>query len=204
MRQRQSTHLSRGTFTAAHLGPALRLLAAMAVLLALFAALVSPGRVLAQEDDERSLEERAQSLDRQIICPVCPGETLNQSRATLAVQMRAVLRERLAEGQSEQEIKDYFVSVYGDSVLASPPTRGFSLTVWVVPPVGLLMGAVAVFFAIRTLRRPPMPAPAAPSVGMANDEELEHLLALVDEEMEGKGGPKGPRRDAEGGQAWQS
>ena len=171
----------------------LLVLLAIGTLLMLVGPLEHPASILAQED---SLEQRAQSLDKQLICPVCPGETLNQSQATLAKQMRQIIRERLADGQPEQEIIDYFVSVYGESVLAAPPRSGFSLTVWLVPPVGLTGGLVVLFLAIRTLRRgarTPAGAggSASPQAGeeASTDPELERYLSLVDREMGERPGP---------------
>ncbi len=154
--------------------------ALLAFFLLLFALLSHQSLVLAQEGP--LLEERAQALDRQLICPVCPGETLNQSQATLAKQMRQILRDRLADGQTEQEITDYFVSVYGEMVLAAPPKRGFLLTAWLVPPAALLAGITVLVLTIRKLRRPSglvlADGPETP-----NDVELEPYLDLVDEEM---------------------
>ena len=129
---------------------------------------------------DRATEERAQALDRQLICPVCPGETLDQSQATLAKQMRAIIRERLASGQSEREVLDYFVSVYGDSVLAAPPRRGFGLLAWIVPPGALLIGASLVVVAIRRMRHP---SHAYQAEEGPVPQDLEPYLALVDREM---------------------
>ena len=118
---------------------------------------VAAPAALAQE--ELSLEERAKALDKQLICPVCPGETLHQSQAGLARDMRAIIRERLAGGESEEDIVNYFVSVYGESVLAAPPKSGFALTAWVLPPLAMLAGAAALVLAVRSLRGPGAQAP---------------------------------------------
>ena len=84
------------------------------------------------------LEAVAYSIDRSLICPVCPAETIDQAQVQLAKQMRALVREKLAEGWSREQILDLFVESYGEDVLASPPKSGFNLLVWVVPPVGVL------------------------------------------------------------------
>jgi cytochrome c-type biogenesis protein CcmH len=148
----------------------------------LFASLAIPGAVVfAQEAPD--LEEQAKALDKALICPVCPGETLNQSQTTLAKQMSAIIRERLVDGESSQEILDYFVSVYGDSVLAEPPKSGFSLTVWLVPPVAVAGGAVVVGLVIRNLRRRP-DAPSTTTAGTVDQAELQEYLHLVDKELQ--------------------
>ncbi len=128
------------------------------------------------------LEEVAIGLDKRLICPVCPGETINQSQATLAKQMRVIVRERLLQGQSEQEIIDYFVSVYGISVLAEPPRQGFGLTAWIVPPAALAVGAALLALVFRAMRRT---TPALPrSVeGPGDDAPLPESLRLVDQEL---------------------
>jgi cytochrome c-type biogenesis protein CcmH len=130
-------------------------------------------------------EARAIALDKQLICPICPGETLDQSRSTIARQMRDVIRGRIAQGQTDQQILDYFVSVYGESILARPPRSGFGLTAWVVPPVALAVALIAGFFVLRGLRRNAAssepdrtggPAPETPAA-------LRPYLQMVDEEM---------------------
>ena len=100
------------------------------------------------------LERRAYELDKAIMCPVCPGESIDQSQNPLAVQMRAIVVEQLQEGRTEGEIKDFFVERYGTSVLLEPPASGFSLVVWVLPPLAVGAAAVTLFLALRLMRRP--------------------------------------------------
>ena len=88
-------------------------------------------------------ERRAQELNRAIMCPVCPGESIDQSQNRLAAQMRAIVAGKLAAGESEADIKSFFVERYGDSVLLSPPERGFNLLVWIVPGIGLAAAGAA-------------------------------------------------------------
>ena len=131
---------------------------------------------------ELSLEERAQTLDKELMCPVCPSETVDQSQVELAKQMRAIVRERLADGESEQEIKDFFVDRYGDSVLAAPPTRGFNIVVWVVAGLVLPIAAASLVVALRVMRRRGEAA-SAPARPKTDAEELETYLSKVDEEI---------------------
>lgn len=144
----------------------------------------------AQDNDPElspELEAQATQLDKQIMCPVCPSETLNQSQATLAKQMRAIIRQRLAQGQSPQEITDYFVSVYGRSVLAEPPTSGFGLAVWLMPPVALAAGVLALVFILRSMRRRPTVLASAVSQAppRAEGAGMAAYLKAVDEELGG-------------------
>ena len=131
---------------------------------------------------ELSLEERAQALDKELMCPVCPSETVDQSQVELAKQMRAIVRERLADGESEQEIKDFFVDRYGDSVLAAPPARGFNIVVWVVAGLALPIAAVSLVLAVRVMRRRGEAVPT-PAQTRTDTKTMETYLSKVDEEM---------------------
>ena len=75
-------------------------------------------------------DQRAYTLDRELMCPVCDGQTIDQSHAQIAEDMKLVVREKIAAGESNQEIRDYFVARYGEVVLASPDASGFNLIVW--------------------------------------------------------------------------
>ncbi len=104
--------------------------------------------------DVPPLERRAYELNKAIMCPVCPGESIDQSQNPLAVQMRAIVLEQIQEGRTEGEIKDFFVERYGTSVLLEPPADGFNLVVWVLPPLAVGAAALALFLALRLMRRP--------------------------------------------------
>ena len=132
--------------------------------------------------EELSLEERAQALDKELMCPVCPSETIDQSQVELAKQMRATVRERLADGESEQQVKDFFVDRYGDNVLAAPPARGFNIVVWVVAGLVLPIAAASLVLTLRVMRRRGE-AVSAPAQPKADAEELESYLSKVDEEI---------------------
>ena len=131
----------------------------------------SSGMVLAgcsnAQSDVPPIERRAQDLNRSIMCPVCPGESIDQSQVALAVQMRGIVNEKLEAGWSDSQIREFFVERYGPSVLLEPPTRGISLAAWIVPPVGLA-AAVGIFvLVVRRMRRNP-----ADSINPAGAEEM--------------------------------
>ena len=136
-------------------------------------------------ETEPSLEERAQEIDRSLMCPVCPSETVDQSQVELAKQMRVIIREKLVAGESRQEIFDFFVARYGESVLAAPDKSGFNLLVWVMPGVGLVMGIGVLLLALRAMR-PQRELDEVQVLGtpLLSDEELEPFLSRVSEEME--------------------
>ncbi|HVM68926.1 MAG TPA: cytochrome c-type biogenesis protein CcmH [Gaiellaceae bacterium] len=79
-------------------------------------------------------------LESELVCPVCES-TLDTSSAPIARRMKAVIRQRIAEGRTKSEIKAEFVEQFGPGVLATPPRSGFDLLAWVLPLVG---GAAAV------------------------------------------------------------
>ena len=76
------------------------------------------------------------------MCPVCDGQTLDQSQAQLSEDMKTVIRQKIEDGDSNQQIRDYFVERYGEIVLASPDAGGFNLIAWVMPGVIFLGGRV--------------------------------------------------------------
>jgi cytochrome c-type biogenesis protein CcmH len=117
----------------------------------------------------------AADLEAELVCPVCET-TLDQSDAPVAQRMKTFIRERIAAGDSEEEIKGALVAEFGDGVLATPGKSGFGLLAWLVPLGALVGGAVAVGLLIRAWsRRRPPPGPSAPL-----DPELERR---VDEEL---------------------
>ncbi len=103
----------------------------------------------ASDEELPILEARAQEINKTVMCPVCPGESIDQSQHPRAKAMRGVVDEKLAEGSTNDEIRDFFVERYGQSVLLEPPREGLNLLVWVVPPLGILAAALALYLVLR-------------------------------------------------------
>ncbi|MCE2469900.1 MAG: cytochrome c-type biogenesis protein CcmH [Dehalococcoidia bacterium] len=183
-------------WAARRLGRAVLGAAGLLLLLAAAAAPAALAQEAAAPDLPAEVEEAGLRLDKQLMCPICPGETLNQSQTALAKQMRAAVRQRLLAGESEQEVKDYFVSVYGESVLAEPPRRGFGLTAWLVPAAVAVAGLGTLVFVLRSMRRSNARQAAAPAT--PPDPALADYLRAVDAELGIGGGGGGAR---EGGKA---
>ena len=121
-------------------------------------------------------------LERELICPTC-HEPLAASSSPIADRMRAFIRERIAAGDTKSEIKSKLVDQFGESVLAAPPKKGFNLLAWLLPLVGLTLGAlVLAVLARRWSRSRARPAPLGASAnGRAPlDPDLERRL---DEEL---------------------
>jgi cytochrome c-type biogenesis protein CcmH len=147
-----------------------------ALFLAVLVALAAAGPVAASEEHPTLAE-----LEQEVICPTC-HTTLALSSSPIADRMRAFIRERIAAGDTKGEIKSKLVGQFGESVLAAPPKKGFSLLVWLLPLVGIAVAGIVVGLLARRWSR--VRAPAAPdpsSNGRAPlDPDLERRL---DEEL---------------------
>jgi len=96
---------------------------------------------------------RAQAIAAKLRCPVCQNESVADSPSELAAQMRTLIREKVAAGETDQQIVDYFVSKYGEWILLEPPRRGLLWIVWLAPAAALLGGAyLALSYVLRPVR----------------------------------------------------
>lgn len=86
------------------------------------------------------LEQEARHIESLLQCPVCKGQALAESTSQVAVEMKAKIRQMLAEGKTRQEVLDYYVARYGDWILSQPPARGMGLVAWILPPALALAG----------------------------------------------------------------
>ena len=143
------------------------------------------------------LERRATELNKAIMCPICPGESIDQAQNTLALQMRGIVRDKLANGETEKQIKQFFVERYGPSVLLEPPRSGFSLTAWVVPPVAVAVGLGLFLLALRVMKRTARDSDNADAAREPDsDAGLERYYARI-ESVIGEGLPRQTQIDAE-------
>ena len=102
----------------------------------------------------QTLDQHIQKLGEQLKCPVCQGESVADSTSVKAQQMRAIIRQQIQAGQSDQQIIEYFSERYGEQIVWSPPWWGFSLLTWLVPIALLLGGLVLILFTLRDWRTP--------------------------------------------------
>ena len=132
-----------------------RLLLALALLAGLFgpAFAVDPGEKLA----DPALEARARAIAAELRCLVCQNQSIDDSDAPLAKDLRLLLRERLRQGASDAEAKAYIVARYGDFVLLRPPLKLQTLLLWGAPLIALCAGGFALW---RASRRRPAIAPS--------------------------------------------
>jgi cytochrome c-type biogenesis protein CcmH len=141
---------------------------------------------MACASDTRTVDERAQALYRQLMCPICPSETIDQSQVEIAREMREIVVQKLTAGESEQQILDYFSAPerYGVKVLAAPPADGFGSVVWAFPPALFIGAAIVLYLTLKAMRRK-RPMGVASGGGAPNrEDELAPYLALIDTEYE--------------------
>jgi len=148
-------------------GPWLWVLAAAALVAALAAAASA-----------QTLDDRVYDVARQLLCPVCQGQTVAESDATVAREMRAVIRQKLQAGETPSQILRYFVGQFGESVLAEPPRRGMSWVLYLGPFAAFAAGlAIAAVTIRRSARRTP---PASPPPDPADLDRIARDLDALD------------------------
>ncbi len=102
--------------------------------------------------DADTLEDQIADISGKLMCPVCEGQSVAESNAQLARDMRAIIKTKLLEGNTKEEIIDYFISSYGETILASPPPKGFSSILWLLPILSVLIGAAIILRTIHAYR----------------------------------------------------
>jgi len=129
---------------------------------------VEPGEALA----DPALEARARDLSSDLRCLVCQNQSIDDSHAPLAKDLRVLVRERLTAGDTDEQVRDYLVQRYGDFILLKPPLRIGTLLLWGAPFLVLLAGGFGLIIAAR--RR----VSVAVATGLDDDEQarLDKLL----------------------------
>ena len=107
---------------------------------------------LAFQAEGDTIEDQVAEISGELMCPVCEGQSVAESNAQLARDMRAVIKTKLLEGDTKEEIMDYFVSSYGETILASPPPKGFSVILWLLPVLSVLIGGAIILRTIHSYR----------------------------------------------------
>ena len=149
--------------------------------LVLAAALIALGAapanaiVAGEELDDPVLEARARNISKELRCLVCQNQSIDDSNADLAKDLRRLVRERVLAGESDDEVKSYVVARYGDYVLLKPPFKAKTYALWLGPAAILLFaGTGVVVYLRRQARRPEATAPLTP-------EERRRLEGLLDD-----------------------
>jgi cytochrome c-type biogenesis protein CcmH len=129
---------------------------------------ISPSEML----DDPKLEARARAIASELRCLVCQNQSIDDSDAPLAKDLRGIVREKLKEGASDEDVRNFLVSRYGDFVLLRPPVKPETLLLWAAPLIALVGGGSAIFLALRRKRREEEEAEAL------TQEERAQLAAL--------------------------
>jgi cytochrome c-type biogenesis protein CcmH len=148
-------------------------------LLALALAVIITGAALAQDGDPRPVSDNeVNAIAKQLYCPVCENVPLDVCGTQACAQWRDLIREKLSQGWTEEQIKQYFVAQYGDRVLAAPPARGLNWLVYLVPPLAILIGAFILYRAFQAWKQP---LPQESSVKDPDLQEDEYVMRLEEE-----------------------
>lgn len=142
------------------------------VLMSSAALAVQPDEIL----DDPALEARARVLSKDLRCLVCRNESIDESNADLARDLRILLRERLTAGDTDDEAMDYIVNRFGEYVLLRPTTNGANWLLWAAGPAMLLIGAVVGGGFVRGRSR----ATAKTEAALSDDEQA-RLKAILEE-----------------------
>jgi cytochrome c-type biogenesis protein CcmH len=150
-------------------------------LLVLALALTAPALAFAVQPDEvltdTALEARARALSKELRCMVCQNQSIDDSDAPLARDLRILVRERLKAGDSDRQVIDFLVARYGEFVLLKPRLNAHTVLLWLMPVAALLIGAFALLIAWRRYRvRANAPSAAAAPLTPAEAKQLAHIL----------------------------
>ncbi len=161
------------------------------VLLGAVLALAWSGVAFAQDSTPAPFisDDQVNAIAKQMYCPVCENTPLDVCPTQACAEWRELIREKLAEGWTEAQIKQYFVDRFGDRVLAAPPARGLNWLVYVIPPVAILLGIFILYRAFRAMRQP-VPDVARPVTQMqagappaSPDAAGDAYIARLEEEL---------------------
>ena len=149
-------------------------------LLALFL-ITSAAPAFAVNPDEMlrdpALESRARAISAELRCMVCQNQSIDDSEAPLARDLRLLVRERIAAGDSNKQVIDFLVARYGEFVLLKPRLTPHTLLLWLLPPLALVGGGLALWVFSR--RRAQSPGSADPSLLKLSEEEEARLERLI-------------------------
>ena len=138
--------------------------------------------VLAVTPEERlsdpKLEERARLLSRDLRCPVCQNQSIDDSNADLSKDLRRLVRERLVAGDSNDQVKEYLQQRYGDYILLTPPVKKSTYILWFAPFLFLIAGGAGYYVFLRRRAQTP-PQDIAAAEDLLSDAEQKALAEFL-------------------------
>lgn len=145
------------------------------------------GRLAAQDASvtvatpEGITADQVNTVARDLWCPLCNGVRLDACELKACDQMRDLIAIKLGEGQSSQQIQDYFVDYYGPQVLGRPPFEGFNWLAWLLPALVLVGGGALLFLRMRRMVAPSAPEPATSATTTESSDNDLRVRWLEDE-----------------------
>ena len=125
-------------------------------------------------------DDEVNAIAKQLYCPVCENIPLDVCGTQACAQWRELIREKLDQGWTEDQIKMYFVEQYGDRVLASPPARGLNWLVYIIPPLAILAGLYILLRAFQAWKRP---VPEFDHDPQTTDADTDQYAARLEEQL---------------------
>ena len=126
----------------------------------------------------QTIEDQVTEIGNELLCPVCQGQSVAESNSGLARDMRKIIREKLEEGESKEQIITYFVSRYGDSILGAPPAKGIGIILWLLPVLSLTIGAFIIYKSITSFQK------KGEENGESGSSNSSEYLTKLDEELD--------------------
>ena len=155
----------------------------MAVGVLAFALLAGSPAYAVQPDEimqDPAKEARARNLSKELRCMVCQNQSIDDSDAPLAKDLRLLVRERIATGESDKQVMDFLVARYGEFVLLKPRLELHTLLLWLLTPLVLISGAVALWWQNRRRNRGHAGDAAAAALSAEEEARIERLLQAQD------------------------
>jgi cytochrome c-type biogenesis protein CcmH len=115
----------------------MRCISLLILTLVIFGSLISTEP---SQSQEKTLDDQVNEISHSLLCPVCQGQSVAESNSNLANDMRQVIRKKLQEGQSRDEIVAYFIETYGETILGAPPAKGVNWVLWILPGLAIVFG----------------------------------------------------------------
>ena len=104
-------------------------------------------------ENDLTLEQRSYQLSKQIMCPICDAQTLDQSQSQLAKDMKVTISNQLSEGKTNEQIREFFVNRYGEEVLAYPPQKGLNIFLWIIPTTIFVTGVLIILNTYKNIKK---------------------------------------------------
>jgi cytochrome c-type biogenesis protein CcmH len=150
----------------------------------IFLALLTAGAASAQAPTPAAVsDDQVNAVARELYCPECENIPLDVCPSQACADMRLEIRQKLEQGWTKAQIKDYYVQRYGDRVLGAPPARGWNWLIYVIPPVAILLSAAVLYRAFRTWKRASLSIEKQTSESQSPPAAVDEYVARLEAEL---------------------